>query len=121
QSVDIEALLSTLVELHEAAAAARSVKLVFTPGGTAPLVAPGIEDRLGQVFRNLIVNAISFSPAGGAIRLAAGRRGGFIEVTIDDEGPGIAPDKIEKIFERFYSDRPEGEKFGTHSGLGLSI
>ena len=120
QSVDLEALLRTLVELNESVAAARGVKLVFEPPA-GPVEAPGIEDRLGQVFRNLIANAISFSPSGGVIRLGAFRRGGFVEVAIEDQGPGVAPDKIEKIFERFYSDRPEGEKFGTHSGLGLSI
>jgi two-component system sensor histidine kinase ChvG len=76
---------------------------------------------LGQVFRNLINNAISFSPQGGTIRLLVGRRDGMAEVAVEDEGPGIAEDRLEKIFERFYSERPASEKFGTHSGLGLSI
>jgi two-component system sensor histidine kinase ChvG len=76
---------------------------------------------LGQVFRNLIANAISFSPPGGAIRLRAMRRGDGVEVAIEDEGPGIPEDRLEAIFDRFYSERPKGEKFGTHSGLGLSI
>ena len=69
---------------------------------------------------------MSFSPPGGTIRIAAQRRkdparGGVVEVTFDDEGPGIPEGKREAIFERFYSERPKGEKFGTHSGLGLSI
>ena len=81
----------------------------------------GIEGRLVQVFRNLIANAISFSPPGGTIRIAAQRRGDRVEVTIEDEGPGIPEGKLEAIFERFYSRAPGGEKFGTHSGLGLSI
>ena len=85
------------------------------------LTVNGIEDRLGQVLRNLIANAASFSPAAGTIRLTARAAGDAVEVVVEDEGPGIPPDNLEKIFDRFYSERPEGEKFGTHSGLGLSI
>ncbi len=81
----------------------------------------GIEEPLVQVFRNLIANALSFSPPGGTIHIAAQRRGDRVEVTIEDEGPGIPEGKLEAIFDRFYSERPAGEKFGTHSGLGLSI
>lgn len=81
----------------------------------------GTEGRLGQVMRNLVANAISFSPPQGTIVLAARRVGRQVALTVDDEGPGIPPDKLAAIFERFYSERPKGEKFGTHSGLGLSI
>jgi two-component system sensor histidine kinase ChvG len=81
----------------------------------------GIADRLGQVFRNIIANAQSFSPAGGTVRVGLARTQKFVTVTIDDDGPGIPADKLESIFERFYSERPAAEKFGTHSGLGLSI
>jgi two-component system sensor histidine kinase ChvG len=85
------------------------------------LMAFGTEGRLGQVLRNLVANAISFSPPRGEIVLAARRRSGRVIVTVSDQGPGIPPDKLAAIFERFYSERPKGEKFGTHSGLGLSI
>ncbi|MET1028519.1 MAG: ATP-binding protein, partial [Dongiaceae bacterium] len=81
----------------------------------------GMEGRLGQVLRNLLSNAVSFSPPGGMITLAARRQGRNIVIYVDDQGPGIPPDKLTAIFERFYSERPKGEKFGTHSGLGLSI
>ena len=81
----------------------------------------GVDDRLVQVFRNLLANARSFSPPGGKIDIAARRDGRFIEITISDQGPGLTPGKERDIFNRFYSDRPAGEKFGTHSGLGLSI
>jgi two-component system sensor histidine kinase ChvG len=80
-----------------------------------------MERRLAQVFENLIANAASFSRSGGTISIKARAKDGWIEVIIDDEGPGIPKGKEETIFERFYRDRPEGEKFGTHSGLGLSI
>jgi len=85
------------------------------------LAVPGLEGRLVQVFRNLIGNALSFSPPGGTISLRGRRLGDKVVVTVEDDGPGIPANKLEAIFERFYSERPEGEKFGTHSGLGLSI
>ncbi len=83
----------------------------------------GHESRLGQVFNNLLDNARSFVPAkGGRIDIAMRRtRDGFIEIVIEDNGPGIHAEKIERIFERFYTDRPEEEGFGQNSGLGLSI
>jgi two-component system sensor histidine kinase ChvG len=92
---------------------------VGTPEGDLRVL--GIEGRLVQVFRNLIANAISFSPPAAAIHIAAKRDGDAVVVTIEDEGPGMPDGKLEAIFERFYSERPAGEKFGTHSGLGLSI
>jgi two-component system sensor histidine kinase ChvG len=73
------------------------------------------------VFRNLIANAVSFSPRGGTITLSARQDEDGVVVTVDDEGPGIPEGKLEAIFNRFYTERPSGEKFGTHSGLGLSI
>ena len=85
------------------------------------LTVHGIEGRLVQVWRNLISNALSFSPPGGSIRIAAVREGDKVRVTVADDGPGIPEGKLAAIFDRFYSERPAGEKFGTHSGLGLSI
>jgi two-component system sensor histidine kinase ChvG len=125
--VAIDRMLEALVEVHGATASETAPQLVLALGEAAggrtaqQLAVIGIEGRLVQVFRNLIANAISFSPPGGTIRIAALRRGDRIEVTIDDDGPGIPDGKLEAIFERFYSERPVAEKFGTHSGLGLSI
>lgn len=84
----------------------------------------GHEGPLGRVFINLIENAITFSPAGGTVSVRAQRRGGAnpaIVVTVEDDGPGIPPDSLETIFERFYTQRPKGAAFGSHSGLGLAI
>lgn len=92
-----------------------------SPKGAGELVVFGLESRIGQVFRNLIGNAVSFSPPQGIIGIRAGRQGRYVIVTVEDQGPGIPPGKESAIFGRFYSERPEGEKFGTHSGLGLSI
>jgi two-component system sensor histidine kinase ChvG len=75
----------------------------------------------GQVLRNLITNAESFSPPRGTIRLALSRQRDRVRLVVSDEGPGIPPGKEEAVFGRFYSDRPTGEAFGRHSGLGLSI
>ena len=120
-------ILAALVEVHQASAGdKKGPKLELSlpgPRGTASGDLPvfGDSDRLVQVFRNIIANAQSFSPPDGTIRIAALQRSGYVVVTVDDDGPGIPESKLDAIFERFYSERPAGEKFGTHSGLGLSI
>ncbi len=86
-----------------------------------PVAVLGAEGRLGQVFRNLIDNALSFSLPGSEVRVAAREEDGTARITISDRGPGIPENKMEAVFERFYSERPAGEQFGQHSGLGLSI
>jgi two-component system, OmpR family, sensor histidine kinase ChvG len=119
--VDVAQLLRTMVDVHEATGVAGGPRMTLDLAGMQGLKVSGIEDRLGQVLRNLIANAASFSPPGGTIGIAARAAGDAVEIVVEDEGPGIPPDNLEKIFDRFYSERPEGEKFGTHSGLGLSI
>jgi two-component system sensor histidine kinase ChvG len=122
--IALDRMLETLVELHEATATEDSPRLrLVLPHGARPsdFIVSGIEDRLVQVLRNLIANAISFSPPSGTLTLALQRDQGTVVVTIDDAGPGIPEGKLAAIFDRFYSERPAGEKFGTHSGLGLSI
>jgi two-component system, OmpR family, sensor histidine kinase ChvG len=124
EPVALDRMLAALVELHDATATEDGPRLrLVVPKNARPFdfVVPGIEDRLVQVLRNLIANAISFSPPGGSIVLAVHRDQDTVVVTIDDEGPGIPDAKLAAIFDRFYSERPAGEKFGTHSGLGLSI
>jgi len=122
QTVEIASTLSTLVDMHQATAGdknAPAVTLDFPPG--SDFFVNGMEDRLFQVFHNLIGNAASFSPPDGVIRISVRRDDDMVEVLVEDEGPGIPGGKVEAIFERFYSERPSKEKFGTHSGLGLSI
>ncbi|HKD57255.1 MAG TPA: stimulus-sensing domain-containing protein [Hyphomicrobiaceae bacterium] len=85
-------------------------------------VVRGLEERLSRVITNLLDNAISFSPANGVVRMSARRSGSEIEVVVQDEGPGIPANKLEDIFKRFYSDRPQTDRtVGKNSGLGLSI
>jgi len=119
--VDIHSLLDALAELYRTTVDSDDGPTIVFDAEEAPVVVPGLEDRLVQVFRNLIANAITFSPPGGTITLTLRRESGEVVVVIEDEGPGIPPGKLEAIFDRFYTERPKGESFGTHSGLGLSI
>lgn len=81
----------------------------------------GHDGRLGQVFNNLIDNAKSFCRKDGVVRITLRPAGDWIEILVDDDGPGIRPDQFERIFERFYTDRGDDGDFGQNSGLGLSI
>ncbi|HEX3419317.1 MAG TPA: stimulus-sensing domain-containing protein [Stellaceae bacterium] len=122
EPVDIAAMLGTLAEVHEATRTDGAPRLVLAIGKSdRELVVAGIETRLSQVFRNIIGNAVSFSPPLGEIRLTARHDGRAVVVTVEDEGSGIPDEKLTAIFDRFYTERPLGEQFGTHSGLGLSI
>ena len=86
------------------------------------LLVTGHEGRLSQVITNLIDNAISFSPEGGTVLVRARRSGPFVEVCVEDDGPGISPENLDQIFKRFYTYRPTAESSrGSNSGLGLSI
>jgi two-component system sensor histidine kinase ChvG len=122
EPVDLKRLLTTLVTTanevrHDDGV---SVTLSFEGGGAQAFIVPGHDSRLGQVVDNLIHNARSFSPPGGSVRVTARRLKTEVEIAVDDDGPGIRPDAFEKIFERFYTDRPH-QGFGQNSGLGLSI
>ncbi|HEV7253948.1 MAG TPA: sensor histidine kinase [Mesorhizobium sp.] len=91
-------------------------------GGPKSFAVLGHDGRIGQVITNLIENARSFVPdEGGRITLALERRGKWVALSVEDNGPGIRAENIERIFERFYTDRPPSEAFGQNSGLGLSI
>jgi two-component system sensor histidine kinase ChvG len=119
EPVNLTAMMETLADVYRSTEERLSFTLSMPDPG--PLVVAGIEGRLVQVLRNLIGNAISFSPHGGTIAMKAEREGKFVRVEIEDQGPGIPENKLTTIFERFYTERPAAEKFGTHSGLGLSI
>lgn len=118
--IDLSAMLETLADIHSATQTSTHAISVVTPNGRHIHV-NGMESRLAQVFRNLIANAVSFSPENGAITITLSVEKANARIDVDDDGPGIQPGKEATIFDRFYSQRPGGEKFGTHSGLGLSI
>jgi two-component system, OmpR family, sensor histidine kinase ChvG len=118
--VDLAKLLRTVTTVANEVKQETAVKVALTFEGGGAFRVPGHDSRLGQVINNLIDNARSFSPPGGTVRVTCRRLRGEVEITVDDDGPGINPDAIEKIFERFYTDRPH-QGFGQNSGLGLSI
>jgi two-component system sensor histidine kinase ChvG len=125
KSVDLEQLLRTLVdfanETKKDSAPHIRLEVVRPPYGLAdPFTIVGHDNRLGQVVRNLVDNAASFSPPGSTVTVRLRRLARQVEFRVDDEGPGINPDQMARIFDRFYTDRPPGY-FGKNSGLGLSI
>nr|WP_244622656.1 sensor histidine kinase [Microvirga brassicacearum] len=97
-----------------------AIALTIDPAPRDAYLVVGHDSRLGQVFNNLIDNARSFSPPDETVRILMRRRKSEIEILVEDSGPGIEPDALDRIFERFYTDRPE-QGFGQNSGLGLSI
>jgi len=116
--VDVTAMLETLAGIHNTADDGR---VQLAGDVETPAMVLAVQDRLAQVFQNVLSNARSFSPPGGTITLTMHRIGEALTVEVDDDGPGIPEGTNEAIFERFYTLRAEGEPFGTHSGLGLSI
>ena len=121
--VDMVHLLETVVSVANVGRSGEAVvRLALAPElmQNRTCFVTGHESRLGQVIDNLIANARSFSPEGGEVRIALSRGNGLVRVVIDDDGPGIPPHALERIFERFYTDRPD-QGFGQNSGLGLSI
>jgi two-component system sensor histidine kinase ChvG len=117
--VDLRQLIHMAVDLNPVNDGGKRV--VFNPAPQERPCVLGTESRLMQVMQNLIENALSFSPEGGLVQIGLRSLEDHVEVTIEDDGPGIPEGKLEEIFDRFYTERPAGEAFGTHSGLGLSI
>jgi two-component system sensor histidine kinase ChvG len=120
--VDLAKLLNTVVSVQNETRKADGTRVSVTFEGGSPLafIVPGHDSRLGQVINNLIDNARSFSPPNATVRVTCRKLRDAIEIVVDDDGPGIRPEAFDKIFERFYTDRPE-QGFGQNSGLGLSI
>lgn len=120
--VNLSKLLADITGIYEATAKPGDIPVVFQDGMEGAGLVMGREGPMGQVFRNLIDNARSFSPPDGAVRVSLSRASGeTARVTVDDDGPGVPPDNLETVFQRFYTSRPKGAAFGGNSGLGLSI
>lgn len=123
-AIDVTCMLETLVGFYgqEAHSNVTSAEVVLDEGSQTGLFVSGVESRLVQVLQNLIMNALSFAPQRSKVVVGARyAENHAVEIYVEDEGPGIPEAKREAIFDRFYSERPKDEKFGTHSGLGLSI
>lgn len=120
--IPLERLLSDVVSIYDRPKGP-AVRLITS--GEGPFEVLGREGPFGQVFRNLIDNACSFSPPDGEVRLVLARDSHDpdqpVVVAVEDDGPGIPEDNLETVFRRFYTSRPKGADFGSNSGLGLSI
>ena len=120
ERVDMESLLRNIVHSREERGENDGRRLSVETEGDR-FVVSGVGMRLARIIENLLDNAVSFSPPDGTIDARLTRREGRVILTICDEGPGIPEEKREKVFHRFHFDRPAGEDFGNHSGLGLAI
>ncbi len=121
--VDIRRLLTTLTSVANETKLGHDVGVDVrfeSKSCRIPSRCRAMTSRLGQVISNLLTNAQSFSKSGGRVRIVCRRLKSEIEIIVDDDGPGIRPDALERVFERFYTDRPH-QGFGQNSGLGLSI
>jgi two-component system sensor histidine kinase ChvG len=120
ERVDLAELFANLIRSREDRGmnGGRRIVLDAAPGSH---IVMGVPTQLERVAENLIDNAVSFSPEDGVVSVSIRRTGGQSITEVCDEGPGIAADAREAVFRRFHSDRPEGESFGNHSGLGLAI
>ncbi len=118
---DLGTLIEAVAEMIRGQGEARGVGVeTRLPPGT--LTARGLEVRIAQVVTNLLDNALSFAPDNSTVRIGAEHTPeDRLRITVEDEGPGIPEENLASIFERFYSERPSAEAFGSHSGLGLSI
>ncbi|MDO9588791.1 MAG: HAMP domain-containing sensor histidine kinase [Brevundimonas sp.] len=125
RTIDLTVLLSEIVGVYESGLKPGEAHVAFAPSAGDHVLVVGRDGPLGQVFRNLIDNARSFSPPDGAVRISLVRDemdpDRPVRVRVDDDGPGIPPENLETVFERFYTARPRGVAFGANSGLGLSI
>ena len=119
--VDLGPLIEQLVHSWESRRETGDARIAFARPRKDTATVMGKPDRLARAINNIIDNAVSFSPSGGLVEIAAARVGDEVRIRIDDEGPGVPEEAREAIFNRFHSVRPEGEEFGRHSGLGLAI
>lgn len=121
EPVDIAHLLKTIVDVYQLTEISQGIAVSLSLDLQTPTKVIGRDERIGQVIRNLIDNAISFSPPGATVHVCAANTGRSVRIVVEDEGPGIPTDNLETIFNRFYTERPDGHEFGNNSGLGLSI
>jgi two-component system, OmpR family, sensor histidine kinase ChvG len=98
-----------------------NVKIAFARPRRGIASVMGEDVRLERVLTNLLDNAVSFSPPTGLVEISATCADNEVIIRISDEGPGIPESEREAVFRRFHTERPQGESFGEHSGLGLAI
>jgi len=121
EPIDIGQMIEGLLAAWEPRASKRDVTIAFARPRVGSTIVMGEESRLARAIDNVVDNAISFSPPGGLVEIAAVGVDGEVMISVEDEGPGVPEVVREAIFNRFHSMRPSGETFGRHSGLGLAI
>ena len=121
EPVDLGPVIEQLVKSWDSRREKGDARIAFARPRKESAVVMGDPGRLARAIDNILDNAVSFSPPGGLVEIAASRVSNRVRIRIDDEGPGVAPEAREAIFNRFHSIRPESEHFGRHSGLGLAI
>jgi two-component system sensor histidine kinase ChvG len=121
EPVDAGALCAGLVAAYRTAGTGNDVRIEYLPPVAGAARVHGDPARLAQVMRNLIDNAVSFSPRPGMVIVSAETAPGRVFLKVEDQGPGVPAENRGDVFKRFYSQRPPEEDFGRHSGLGLSI
>ncbi|MGR3513120.1 MAG: sensor N-terminal transmembrane domain-containing protein [Paracoccaceae bacterium] len=119
EAFDLLKMIGNLADYLGTEAKEKGVEFI-TDMPSDPIVIDGLESRLAQVFVNLLTNAISFCEEGDAIRIWVRKRENRVLVVVEDTGPGIPEQALTKIFNRFYTERPQ-DHFGNNSGLGLAI
>jgi two-component system sensor histidine kinase ChvG len=119
--VDLGPLIEQIAASWETRREKGDARIAFARPRMASAVVMGKPDRLARAINNILDNAVSFSPPGGLVEIAATRVGDEVRIRIEDEGPGVPAEARDAIFNRFHSVRPEGDAFGRHSGLGLAI
>ncbi|MEE2694077.1 MAG: ATP-binding protein [Pseudomonadota bacterium] len=121
KKVELNNLLSTLTQVYNETGLVGKTRLDFKNEANTTSVVFGDEQQLARVIQNLVDNSIAFSPPDGLILIRLSCQDGNVQILVDDQGPGVPHDNLEKIFEPFVTHSPEGDKLGHHSGLGLSI
>jgi two-component system sensor histidine kinase ChvG len=121
EMVDLGLLIEQLIASWDTRREKGDARIAYARPRRESAMVLGDPGRLARAIDNILDNAVSFSPPGGLVEIAASRVGNRVRIRIDDEGPGVPEEAREAIFHRFHSIRPEDEHFGRHSGLGLAI
>jgi two-component system sensor histidine kinase ChvG len=121
EPIDLGVMIKGIVQAREERGMDGDVRVAFARPRLDTAVIMGDGSRMARAIGNLLDNAVSFSPPGGLVQIAATRDGDSVLIRIEDEGPGVPESARAEIFNRFHSLRPDSEEFGKHSGLGLAI
>lgn len=122
EPIDLGELIEAIITARRERGGDALPRIAFARPSIGTALVPGVRDQLARVVENLLDNALSFTPAGGVVRLSATCAGAEVVLRVEDEGPGVPLAQRDEIFRRFYSLRPQGAaEFGQHSGLGLAI